>query len=147
VWDGCRGTLRYASVNKHDGWEQSRRDDLEELCFVAIYLMAGGLPWQVEEANTFDGLESNAFQRSRQMKRVRDAKANTPADMLCRGLPPQIAAMLEYTRGLDFEQEPDYEWMKAQVQAALDENGYAMDGNYDWGNKAQPVPKKRFGIF
>lgn len=66
------GTARYASLNTHLGYEQSRRDDLECLGFVMLYFLKGKLPWQ--------GLPCETKKEKYEM--IKEMKKNTPIDEL-----------------------------------------------------------------
>ncbi len=71
------GVARYASLNAHMGIEQGRRDDLESIGFILIYLMKGTLPWQGVEPKEGEGLERAIFRK----------KADTSLAELCKELP------------------------------------------------------------
>ena len=71
------GTARYASLNTHLGVEQSRRDDIEGIIYVLLYLIKGSLPWQ--------GL--TAQNRSEKYRKIMELKMITPSETLCNGCP------------------------------------------------------------
>ena len=71
------GTARYTSINTHKGIEQSRRDDIEGICYVLIYFLKGALPWQGLAAKTRQG----------KYQKVMESKISCPLEVLCKGLP------------------------------------------------------------
>lgn len=96
------GTARYASINTHIGIEQSRRDDLESLGYVLMYLIRGSLPWQGLKANT----------KKLKYERIMDRKMSTSTESLCKGFPAEFRSYFEYCRSLRFEDRPDYAYLK-----------------------------------
>lgn len=116
------GTARYVSINSHLGLEQSRRDDLESVGYLLIYFLRGNLPWQ--------GLEANG--RSDQFKKILECKLNTPIDELCKGYPEEFEQYLKYCRNLQFEESPDYEWMKNLFRNLYFKTNLTWDNAWDW---------------
>jgi len=116
------GTARYASITSHLGMEQSRRDDLESLGFVLIYFALGRLPWQGLKANTRKEFHSMIMQK----------KMNTPAEILCRGLPTEFATYLNYCRTLDFNEKPNYNSLRQLFRKLFVRMGYSDDYLFDW---------------
>ena len=74
------GTARYCSINTHNGFEQSRRDDLESIGYVLIYFLRGILPWQGLKVSNKKDQDASISQK----------KKSTSLEELCKGFPSNI---------------------------------------------------------
>ena len=126
---GLVGTARYASINSHLGFEQSRRDDLESIGYTIIYLLKGKLPWQ--DIKTVDKNEKYTL--------IADIKMTTPINLLCKDLPAEFITYLTYVKNLDFTDNPDYKYLKGLFRALFLKSGFSFDYEYDW---LKPAPKQ-----
>lgn len=59
------------------GFEQSRRDDLESLGYLFVYLYSGGLPWQGTKAKT----------KTEKYNRIMELKLKMVPNEICKFLP------------------------------------------------------------
>lgn len=109
----------FASLNWHAGVNASRRDDLESLGYVLVYLYRGRLPW--------DGL---------QVRETWESKKRYPIAKLCKGMTSGMVNFMMHVRGLRFEEEPDYEYLTELLVRALYELGYAEDGRFEWNSSS-----------
>ena len=78
------GTTRYASIAAHRGQELSRKDDLESLGYMLIFLIKGGLPWQ----------NLNIANEEEKIKAVGMMKMKMDSLEICKGLPVEFARLL-----------------------------------------------------
>ncbi|EAN83292.1 casein kinase, putative [Trypanosoma cruzi] len=116
------GTARYCSINTHLGIEQSRRDDLEGIGYILMYFLRGSLPWQGLPAAT----------KQEKYVAIAKCKMSLSLETLCKGFPAEFAAYLNYTRGLRFEDKPDYSYLKRLFRELFIREGYHVDYVFDW---------------
>ena len=130
------GTARYASINALGGCEQSRRDDLESIFYILIYFLKGRLPWQ--------GLKAN--KKEDRYKKIYEVKKSVKIKDLCSGFPEEFESFYNYVRKLEFEQVPDYDYLKSLLKIILAKNNYIIDYFYDW-DKEKPNISKDDSVF
>ena len=96
------GSLSYASINSHRFMELSRRDDLESLGYVLIYLYLDRLPWQ--------NIDRELNETIKHMK----------IDIVNLTILPDIFKnYLTYVRNLGFGENPDYNYLIELFQKEL----------------------------
>ena len=119
------GTMRYISMNTHQGYEQGRRDDLESLFYIIIYFIKGELPWQNIKCKT----------RQEKYNKIFEIKKKVTEDgELVEDLPLEMKKILEYILGLNFAERPNYLMMKKAIELILNKLNYSNDLQFDWYN-------------
>ena len=98
----------FGSVNNLIGFELSRRDDLQSLSYMLIYLIKGELPW--------DNINSQE-----KIKVILDMKKNIKNEKLTLGLPNEIKLFIDYTSKLKFEEEPNYNYLKKLIMDVINQ--------------------------
>ena len=117
------GTARYASINTHLGVEQSRRDDIESLGYMMVYLMKGHLPWQ-------GMVNSNP---KKKYDRIKKLKIEIKLVDLCAGLPKECIKFIQYARDMKFEDKPNYNYLRSLLKKMATRIGVRMDtSKFDW---------------
>ena len=116
------GTARYASIHALEEMEQSRRDDLESVGYVLMYFLRGNLPWQ--------GLKIKS--KEDRYKKILDKKKQTTSEQLCKDFPDEFREYLEYSRNLEYTEEPKYEILKNKFYDVVIKMKENFDFIYDW---------------
>ena len=147
------GTLHWASLNAHDGiggWliflyirclnslkiiDLGPRDDLESLAYIALFLLRGGLPWRTSSSDN----ES----MKKYMQRIRASKAAASGDKLGATFPAEFGLLLDYSRGLEYDQMPDHAELKRQFTDLV--GGKDADGPLDWTSVGTPMSEEHNG--
>ncbi|XP_015372428.1 PREDICTED: casein kinase I isoform gamma-1-like [Diuraphis noxia] len=118
---GIFGTYQFMSANSNLSIEQSRRDDLESLGYVLLYLVNGTLPWMKY-------LEEDYFH----VKNCGDLKKEITTKILCADLPEEFAKYFDYVKKLEFFETPDYDELIDLFQTVYKREQFPDDNLFDW---------------
>ena len=103
----------------------SRRDDLESIGYILIYFLRGNLPW----------LRVNLPWLG--IGEIEMMKLDTPVDVLCQGHPIEFSMYINYCRGLRFDEDPDYAYLRRMFKELFENQGFKRDFIYDWTQPKQ----------
>ena len=101
------GTARFASIHVHDGLSPSRRDDIESLGYIIVYLLLGELPWQ-----HIDGGNDAALADMKRSETIWDVLTNS-------GITIGVINFIKYARGLEYEEKPNYEYLFGLLRESI----------------------------
>ena len=111
------GNDLFASNNASSGVKQSHRDDLESVAYTIIFFLKGELPWQ--NATGVNKKEKNL--------NIYNMKKKISVNDLCKDLPSQIKEFTNYVKLLEFEEKPDYYYLRGLITSILDERNIKID--------------------
>lgn len=91
-----RGNLVFCSRNTLSGITSSRRDDIESLNLLIIYLVKKELPWLAQREN---------------MSKMIARRSIIALDQLTQDLPEELIEISKYSQSLSYYQKPNYQWL------------------------------------
>ena len=125
------GTLKFISYNAARGVEHSRRDDMLSIGHMLAFLAGNKLPWQ--------GYEIHGPNAKRNYEKVVELKRISKPEDICRGLPEEFAEYIKYCKGLNFEQEPDYEKLRNLFKQVLIKNNKDIFSEFSFNQKINVI--------
>ena len=131
------GTARYASIHALEGFEQSRRDDIEAVGYVMAYLLRGGLPWQGLKIKT----------KENKYKNILEKKKEISSEELFKGFPIEFAEILDNVKKLEYLEEPEYEMLRNKLMSLCKRLNYKFDYIYDWTTDKDLLKRKEKRCF
>jgi len=113
------GTPRYMSVNMHQHITPSRRDDLESLGYILIYLYKGKLPWQAQAPQT-QGVSQAQAPQTQGVSQAQQADDGEMAISIkqsfgwayANSIIGEFILFIQYCRNLQFAEDPNYDYLR-----------------------------------
>ena len=121
------GKPLFTSLNSHEGSEMSRRDDLESLGYVLLYLLKGCQPWSSIESDHPKATKYENIASIYESKKSNCIGSKTPKDV-----PKEFFKQVEMARELKFDETPPYQRIRRMFKELFVRSYYDFDFIYDW---------------
>ena len=128
------GTLDFISINVHNGFTPSRRDDLESLGYLLIYFLNGSLPWE-SSGTTNDSKKSSAENENKQDSEERNkftCKKNCQLWNIAEDIPGEFITFIQYCRSLQYDDCPDYNYLSSLLTNLFNMKKFTIDKPFCW---------------
>ncbi|PKY06258.1 kinase-like protein [Aspergillus campestris IBT 28561] len=119
------GTDTFASISAHAGRAQCPRDDLESLGFLLLYLLGRKFPWD-------DYVPRFPMNQDLIWRDLGQIKSDTTIERLCEGLPYAFNLFFQHVRSLQYNDRPNYSYLRRIFRELFADYRYEYDHVYDW---------------
>ena len=126
------GSMLFSSLNGDKGYELSRKDDLESLGYMLIYLALHHLPW-------LDLCKSKTITNFVKFKLMSEMKSSITKEKLFNSLPEEFTLFIKYCRNLGFDQEPNYGYLRSLFAGILTRDFQKNDLFFFWVIKKDTI--------
>ena len=91
--------------------------------YMMVYFMRGQLPWSGMEGRT----------KFEKMENIKRKKMETGMEELCKDCPNEFRELIETTRWLKFDQEPEYDYYYKRFNQLAERSKFKLDDvKYSW---------------
>ena len=119
-----KGNMMFSSKYSFMGHTLSRRDDIISILYILIFLINGRIP-----------LDKNTMSMRQQFEKIRKLKVHNSAKKYCKGKSIHFRAILEYAYKIEFDEKPNYTYIKFLLKKILlDLNRVSME-MFNWKSK------------
>ena len=116
------GTAEFISYNVMKGICSSRRDDLESLGLILIFLLKADFPWKCDKN----------MNNKQKFYYIYKKRQEISLEQMCQNLPKQFFEYLIYCRKLNFEEDPNYDYLRNLFENLMKEKNFINDMKFSW---------------
>ena len=129
------GSLNFTSLGSHKKFVLSRKDDLESLGYVLLYLVQGTLPWFAEPEDSLASTNQLILDGKEEFHHTLQQQQTVPRF---------VRLYFQQVRALNFTERPNYNHLKHLFLKEMAARSYKFDIKYDWSQNSNSPQSNEF---